>query len=95
METHKKIALGLFFAVVIYTSQRDGFGEALMGHLILVVFLIPILFYQTVAYFAGFGFPEFFARDFGSENSPGPYAFFFWILFLIASAFLVFEWSMY
>ncbi len=92
---HKRIALGLFLAVVSYTSQRYGFDESLAKNIILGMFLVPILFYRTIAYFSGFGFPEYFARDFKTENHPEPYALFFWILYLIVCAFIVFNWSIF
>ncbi|MCU7797200.1 MAG: hypothetical protein KZQ75_08725 [Candidatus Thiodiazotropha sp. (ex Myrtea spinifera)] len=95
MERHKLIALTIFVFVSLYLGVRDGFEEAVAQQLILAVLLIPILFYRVVAFFSGFGFPEYFARDFKSENHPGPYAIFFWLLFLIACLFMIFEWSLY
>lgn len=95
MEKHKVVALAIFLIVVLFTSLRDGFEDALAGHIILAVFLVPILFYRVVAFFSSFGFPEYFAKDFKSENHPGPYAFFFWLLFLIVCAFLLFKWHLY
>ncbi|MCU7807877.1 MAG: hypothetical protein KZQ73_08430 [Candidatus Thiodiazotropha sp. (ex Semelilucina semeliformis)] len=95
MERHKLIALTIFVFVSLYLGVRDGFEEAVAQQLILAVLLIPILFYRVVAFFSGFGFLEYFARDFKSENHPGPYAIFFWLLFLIACLFMIFEWSLY
>ena len=95
METHKKTALILFLAVAAYVSLRDGFDEGLARIIFIAAFLVPILFYRTIALFSGFGFPEYFARDFKSDNHPGPYALFFWILYLVVGAFIVFDWSIY
>ncbi|MCU7813534.1 MAG: hypothetical protein KZQ77_20205 [Candidatus Thiodiazotropha sp. (ex Notomyrtea botanica)] len=95
MERHKLIALTIFLFVSLYLGVRDGFEEAVAQQLILAVLLIPIFFYRVVAFFSGFGFPEYFARDFKSENHPGPYAIFFWLLFLITCLFMIFEWSLY
>ena len=95
MDNHKKIALGLFIIVAFYASQRDGVNGAFRDIIALAVFLMPILFYRTIAYFSGFGFPEYFAKDFKSENHPGSYALFFWILYLIVCAVIIFEWSVY
>ena len=78
-----------------YVWWRDPEQEALAKGLILLIFLLAILFYKVVAWFSGFGFPEYFARDFGSDNKPGPYAFFFWMLYLIACGFIVFDLSLY
>lgn len=94
-ERHQKIALGLFLAVAIALFFRDDFDKALARSLILCAALLPILFYRLIAYFAGFGFPEVFAKDYGSENHPGSYALFFWIVYLLVCAILIFEWSLY
>ncbi len=95
MEKHQRIALLIFVAVTGYVLWRDPQQQALAKGLILLVFLLPILFYRLVAWLSGFGFPEYFARDFGSANRPGPYAFFFWMLYLIACGFIVFDLSLY
>lgn len=95
MERHKVFALVIFFLVALLSISRDGSEEATPKIIVLAVLLVPILFYRIIAFFSGFGFPEYFARDFKSENRPGPYAFFFWILFLIACGFVVFQWSVY
>lgn len=95
LKKHQKIALGLFIAVAIFTSMLRGFEPALKGNLVLALFLIPIFFYRVVAFFSGFGFPECFAKDYRSENHPGPYAFFFWLVFLIACAFALFDLRIY
>jgi hypothetical protein len=95
LERHQKIAIGLFCATVIALFHRDDFDKALARSLGLFATLLPIIFYRLIAYFAGFGFPEVFAKDYGSENHPGPYALFFWIVYLLVCAILVFEWSLY
>ncbi|MES9988159.1 MAG: hypothetical protein AB2552_15930 [Candidatus Thiodiazotropha endolucinida] len=95
METHKVVAMAIYLSVALYSVYRDDVGEALPGLIILLAFLLPILFYRIIAFFSGFGFPEYFAKDFKSENHPGPYALFFWILYLIACAFIVFDWQLY
>lgn len=95
MESHQRNALLIFVAVLLYAVWRDGRDEGLIKGLILFIFLVPIIFYRLVAWLSSFGFPEYFARDFGSDNHPGPYAFFFWLLFLIACAFIVFDLSIY
>ncbi|MBT8422833.1 MAG: hypothetical protein KJP03_06930, partial [Gammaproteobacteria bacterium] len=82
MEKHQRNALLIFVAVLLYMLWRDGRDESLVKALVLFIFLAPILFYRFIAWLASFGFPEYFARDFGGENHPGPYAFFFWLLYL-------------
>ena len=95
MEKHQRIAVTLFVAVIGYAYWRDGQQEALAKGLILLVFLLGILLYRLNAWLSSFGFPEYFARDFGAENHPGPYAFFAWMLYLIACGFIVFDLSLY
>lgn len=95
MEKHQRIAVLIWLAVAGFVLWRDPRNEALAKALILFVLIVPIVFYRLVAWFASFGFPEYFARDFGPDPHPGPYAFFFWLLFLIACAFVVFDWSLY
>jgi hypothetical protein len=92
---HKFIAISIFLVVTAFVFWRDEPSQALARTLILLVFLLGILLDRLVAFFSGFGFPEYFARDFGSENRPGPYAFFFWMLFLIAAGMIVFDLSLF
>jgi len=51
-----------------------------------------VLFYRLIAFFSGMGFWESKASDYGSVNSPVPYALFFWILYIIVCCYVVFEW---
>ncbi len=95
MEKHKAIAIAIFLAVAILSVVRDGLEEAQHTVIILSMFLVPIMFYRFIAFLSGLGFPECFAKDYGSKNHPGPYAFFFWILFIVACCFVVFQWSLY
>ncbi|MCP5158628.1 MAG: hypothetical protein H6975_04300 [Gammaproteobacteria bacterium] len=96
IERHQAVSLLIFAGVSVLITIRDGIGdEALARIFLLLVFLVPLLLYRVVAYLSSFGFMEFFASDYGSRNSAGPYAFFFWLLFLIACLFQIFEWSIY
>jgi hypothetical protein len=95
LDRHQKVALGLYLFTLIYLLARDDFERALAQGLALGVLLLPILFYRIIAYFAGFGFPEVFARDYGTDNHPGPYALLFWILYLAAWAMIFFELKIY
>ena len=95
IEKHQRIALLIFVAVVSFVAFRDGNDHAINAGLGLLAFLLPILFYRMLAWLASFGLPEIFAKDYGSENHPGPYAFFFWILFVTACLFAIFKWSIY
>ncbi len=95
LENHQKYALLIFAGVVGLIWLLDGKTEAVDDGAILFAFLIPIFAYRIIAFFSGFGFPEFFAKDFGSENNPGPYAFFFWVLYLIACLACIFDWQLY
>jgi len=95
MERHQQIAVGIFLTVAGYALWRDGQEVGFAKALVMLVFLMPIIFYRVVAWLSSFGFPEYFARDFGGRNHPGPYAFFFWLLFLIAAGVIVFDGSLY
>lgn len=88
---HQKIALGLYLFTSLYIFVRDDFEKALGQSIALLVLLLAIIYYRLIAYFAGFGFPEVFAKDYGSENHPAPYAVLFWILFLLAWAVIFFQ----
>jgi len=95
MEKHQFIATLIFFVLVIILWVRDGMEAAVEKGLLLFILLLPIYFYRHFAYFAGFGFMEYFARDFGEKNHPGAYAILFWLLFIVAGLFLLFEWKVY
>ena len=95
LERHQWIAVLIAFSVTAILWARDGQDRALAGGMVLLASLVPILFYRLLAWLAGFGFPEVFAKDYGSGNHPAPYAVFFWLLFLIVAAFLLFDWRLY
>ncbi len=95
METHKKIALIIYFIVAFLISGREDIERVKAQLILLAICLIPILFYRLIARFSGFGFPEIFAKDYGKPRPAEPYAFFFWLLYLIACGFIVFKWSIY
>lgn len=96
MEKHQGVALALFLAVALWLLFRDGAGEDTWARiLILLLTLVPIMIYRVIAYFAGIGFPEFLASDYGGENNPAPYAVLFWIVFLLACLSQIFQWSLY
>ena len=94
LDRHQKVALGLYLFTLLYLFFRDDYERALQQGLALGILLLPILFYRIIAYFAGFGFPEVFARDYRSDNPPGPYALLFWILYLIVWAMIFFEFTL-
>ena len=91
MERHQQIAVLVASVVFAILTLRNGFDASIEDGALLLISLVPIMFYRLIAYFSGFGFPEVFAKDYGSENHPGPYAFFFWILFLILCLLLLFS----
>jgi hypothetical protein len=95
LDRHQKVAIGLYLFTLTYLFARDDFAHALRQGLALGVMLLPILFYRIIAHFAGFGFPEVFARDYRSTNHPGPYALLFWILYLVVWAMVFFELQLY
>ncbi|MCF6283467.1 MAG: hypothetical protein L3J28_14910 [Candidatus Polarisedimenticolaceae bacterium] len=93
MERHQKIATVIAAAIFAILSIRDGIDLALSDGLLLLMGLLPIVLYRWIAYFSSFGFPEVFAKDYGTENHPAPYAFFFWLLFLLLCLALLFGWQ--
>ena len=95
MEKHQIYAIGIFAAIAIPGTLKNGFSASWYQYSILLAFLLPILLYKVIAFFAAHGIPEYFARDYGSRNHPGPYALFFWMLYLVACAFILFDWSLY
>ncbi len=64
LERHQQIAIGLYLFTTAYLFARDNFDRALEQSLVLFILLLFILFYRILAYFAGFGFPEVFAKDY-------------------------------
>ena len=96
MERHQFVAFVICLCVSAYVLLRDGPGDEAIARIIIVFVAFGlILFYRLVAFFGSVGFMEFFASDYGSNNSKGPYAFLFWLLFIIACLFQIFEWSLY
>jgi len=96
MERHQIIAISIFIAVISLINFRAQATDDVIDTSIgLFVVLLPILFYRLVAYLASFGFPEILARDYGSKNDPQAYAVFFWMLFIIACLFVLFDWQIY
>ena len=90
MEKHQKIATVFYLVTIAYIYSRDGKEIAINAALTLGAALIAIYFYRLLAILGSFGFPEYFAKDYGSKTHPAPYAFLCWVLFLIASALFLF-----
>jgi len=90
IEKHQIYAVLIYLLVIFYLVTTAGFEQSISRGGALLAILLLILFYRTIAYFSGWGFPEVFARDYGSENNPGPYAFFFWLLFIIGCVVAIF-----
>lgn len=96
MEKHQFVGILVAICVSLSVFVRDGANDETLARVILVFAgLIPILIYRIIAYFSGFGFMESFASDYGSKNDAGPYAFFFWLVFLVICLFQIFKWSFY
>ncbi len=95
MERHQSIAILIFCASTLVIWLMDGREEALLDGAIMFMPLLLILIYRLIARLAGFGIPEIFAKDYGSVNHPGPYAFLFWVLFIVVCLFCLFDLSLY
>ena len=91
LDRHQQVAVGLYLFTTLYLFVRDDPTQAVEQSFALFVLLLGIIFYRQIAYFAGFGFPEVFAKDYGSANHPAAYAVLFWILYLLAWFFVFFQ----
>jgi hypothetical protein len=90
-DRHQKIAIGIFLFTAVYVFVRDSTQKALEQSFALLVLLLAIIFYRRIAYYAGFGFPQVWAKDYRSENHPAPYALLFWIIYLLAWSAVFFQ----
>lgn len=87
------ILVFLFVNAVIYSrgnAEHLEFSLSILG-----VILVPILFPGIFSFFAGWGFMESLARDSGKGVSPNFVSFFYWLLFIIVSMFVLFKWGLY
>ena len=93
METHQRVAIGIFLGVALLVLVRDGTGEAVWTQLLApLILLVAILGYRLIVFFAGFGIPAIFASDRDSAR-PEPFAVLFWILYLLVCVALVAGWT--
>ena len=90
-DRHQKIAIGIFLFTSVYVFVRDSAQHALEQSFALFILLLAIIFYRRIAYYAGFGFPEVWAKDYRTENHPAPYALLFWIIYLLAWSAVFFQ----
>lgn len=90
-ERHQRVAIAIYLLIYIIKSVETGLADALDSTAALLALLVPIFFYRTFAYLSSFGFLEHLASDFKAETRAGPYAVLFWILYLIACGFVLFE----
>lgn len=92
METHQRVAIGLFFGIACLVLLRDGTSndDTWAQLLVLLVLLVTILCYRIIAAYSGFGIPNAFASDSDSAR-PEPFAVLFWFLFLLVGGLMVFR----
>ncbi len=95
------IAKNKIYAVLLYiivnavVYQRGDQAQLDASLLILAVIILPIFIPGVFAWFARWGFMESLAKDSGSAVSPDMVSLFFWLVFIIASTFFVFNLSLY
>jgi len=89
------IALGIYIAVLLLVWSRDNIEHTQGAAIVLGVLLIPVLFPRVFAWLSSWGFMESLASDSGKGVSVSMAGLFFWILYIIACLFFVFEWSIY
>ncbi|MBX2867319.1 MAG: hypothetical protein KTR18_01480 [Acidiferrobacterales bacterium] len=92
---HKIYAIGIYLLVTCFIYLVDGSERATQAIVILGIFLVFILFAEFIAWLSSWGMPEALASDHGTPLSPDLVAIFLWAVFLIASMFLIFGWSLY
>ena len=96
MERHKSIAVALWALTSLLLLARHGAVDAAWGRiLLLTMLLLPVLFYRTIAELARIGPMPWLASDFKSRNRALPFAFLFWLVFIIGVAAVLFDWSFY
>lgn len=95
LEKHQAAALAVFVVVVLFEWGVDGGTRALLAAAVLAVPLLQILGYPLLALFGRLGFWEFFARDYHRPPPAIAFAFFPWLLLIVAALFLLFDWRLY
>ncbi len=90
LEKHQKYAIYIFIISSLILYNREEQAEFLRNIGILFLFLIPILFYKLLAFISSFGFLPSLASD-ANNFKTGPFAFLFWIIYLIAVYVIVFK----
>ena len=91
----KLVAILIYIGVVGLVWLRGNTGYTQGTAIVLGIFLIAILFSRLFAWSASWGMMESLASDHGKGVPTSMASLFYWILYLIACAFFVFEWSIY
>jgi len=100
-QTMIPVAKNKFFAILVYIFVnlvvyfRGVDGQLETSIVVLSGLLFVILTPGIEAWFASWGFMEGLAKDSGSSVSPGLVSLFYWLLFIIASLYFLFNWSLY
>ena len=95
LERHKLIAIAIYILVVLFEWMNNGQEHGTDVAVVLGMFLLIILFAGIFAFFGSFGFMESFASDSRDGLSTNAVSIVGWLLFLIASAFFVFNLSIF
>jgi len=89
MEKHQIYAILISIAVTLLLIHNNGFDNSIEKIYLVGISLCLILFYRIIAWLSAFIPIAGLAKDRGSPNHLGPYAFFFWCLFIAACFFVV------
>jgi hypothetical protein len=89
LEKHQKIAILIFIILSLILFLREDQTELLQKIALLFLFLLAILLYKLLAFLSSFGFLPSMASD-ANNFKTGPFAFLFWVIFVIACYVIVF-----
>lgn len=95
LDKNKACAIAVYLAVNAWVYLRGIEGQFDVSALVLGAFLIPILMPGLVAWFGSWGFIESLAKDSSAGLSPSVVSFLGWLLLIMASAFFLFNMSVY
>ncbi len=85
MLRNQYVAVALFAFVSVILLARHGISDEVLARVaLLLVTLLPVLFYRLIANYSRFGFMQYFASDFRSGPQTAPFAVLAWLVFAIA-----------
>lgn len=96
MARHQYIAVALAAFMGLLLLSRHGVTDEVLARIALVlVTLLPVIFYRQLAGLSRYGFWQQFASDFRRGPRAAPFAVLAWLVFAIALLAQFFEWSLF